>query len=75
MKKFTMVTMFMFMMATGAAQAASDTAALTITGKVLANTCTIDSGSAVQTIPLGNISDRDIRGKGTTGEKKKWSLN
>lgn len=70
MKRLTRATALMALMAAGAAQAASDTATITITGKVLANTCTIDSGSAVQTITLDDISDRDIRGKGTTGGKK-----
>lgn len=70
MKRLTLVTTLMAFMAAGAAQAASDTANITITGKVLANTCTIDSSSATQNIPLDDISDRDIRGKGTTGGKK-----
>lgn len=70
MKKLTQVTTLMTFMAAGAAHAASDTATITITGRVLANTCTIDSGSATQTIQLDDISDRDIRGKGTTGGKK-----
>lgn len=70
MQRLTRAATLMALMAAGAAQAASDTATITITGKVLANTCTIDSGSATQTIPLDDISDRDIRGKGTTGGPK-----
>jgi len=70
MKRLTMVTTLMFMTVTGVAQAATDKATITITGKVLANTCTIDSSSATQSIPLDDISDRDIRGKGTIGGKK-----
>ncbi|MHA1000457.1 fimbrial protein [Leclercia pneumoniae] len=51
--------------------AATDTATITITGNVLANTCTIDSGSANQSITLPDITARELRGKGTTaGEKE-----
>lgn len=67
MKKLTQATTLMLLLTAGAAQAASDTAVVTITGRVLANTCTIDSGSATQTVTLPDIADRDIRGKGTTG--------
>jgi major type 1 subunit fimbrin (pilin) len=70
MKKLTQVTALMVLLTAGAAQAASDTAVVTVTGRVLANTCTIDSGSATQTVTLPDISDRDIRGKGTTGGAK-----
>lgn len=70
MKKMTQATALMALMAAGAAQAASDSAVINITGKVLANTCTIDSSSAKQSIKLDDISDRDIRGKGTTGGAK-----
>ncbi|KOY60670.1 hypothetical protein AM629_18035 [Photorhabdus heterorhabditis] len=68
MKSVTRATL-MFMMATGAVQAASDTATITVTGKVLTNTCTIDSSSAEQNITLDDISDRDIS-KGTAGGTK-----
>lgn len=50
--------------------AASDSAVITITGKVLANTCTIDNASKEQNIVLPDISDRDIRGLGKTGGMK-----
>ncbi|WP_286932911.1 fimbrial protein [Leclercia sp. UBA5958] len=50
--------------------AAADTATITITGKVLANTCTIDSGSANQSITLPDITARELRGKGTTAGEK-----
>ncbi|SFT38252.1 major type 1 subunit fimbrin (pilin) [Kosakonia arachidis] len=70
MNRLTRATALMALMAAGATQAASDTATITITGTVLSNTCTIDSSSAVQNITLGAISDRDIKGKGTTGGKK-----
>lgn len=70
MKKLTQATALMVLMTAGAAQAASDTAIITITGRVLANTCTIDSNSATQTVTLDDIADRDIRGKGKTGGTK-----
>lgn len=70
MKRLTMVTTLMFMVITGTAQAASDTATITITGKVLANTCSIDSSSATQTITLPTISDRDITGIGAIDSAK-----
>lgn len=50
--------------------AASDSATITITGRVLANTCTIDSTSASQNIVLSDIADRDIKGAGKTGGEK-----
>ncbi|QUG77039.1 fimbrial protein [Erwinia sp. E602] len=50
--------------------AASDSAIITLTGRVLANTCTIASGSETQTIQLANVADRDIKGKGTTAGEK-----
>ncbi|HGU9825293.1 TPA: fimbrial protein [Enterobacter cancerogenus] len=52
------------------AHAASDTATLNITGRVLANSCTIDASSAVQSIRLPDIGDRDLSGKGRTGGEK-----
>lgn len=70
MKKLTRATALMVLMTAGTAQAASDMAVITITGRVLANTCTIDSGSASQTVTLPDIADRDISGKGTTGGAK-----
>ncbi|ECG6654079.1 type 1 fimbrial protein [Salmonella enterica] len=51
---------FLFGQMTGAL-AAGDTAAITLAGRVLANTCTIDSGSATQVITLPTISDRDTK--------------
>jgi len=54
----------------GLAQAASDGTAIIINGKVLANTCTLSSGSKEQVITLSDIADRDIKGKGTTGGEK-----
>ncbi|AWF33356.1 fimbrial family protein (plasmid) [Klebsiella oxytoca] len=54
--------------------AASDRATITITGKVLANTCTIDSASARQNITLPNIADRDIKGVGKTGGETNISI-
>ena len=50
--------------------AASDSAVITLSGRVLANTCTIVSGSKMQTIQLADIADRDINGKGTTAGEK-----
>lgn len=58
----------------GLAQAASDGTALIINGKVLANTCTLSSGSKEQVITLSDIADRDIRGKGTTGGEKEVNM-
>lgn len=58
----------------GNAYAATDTAIITITGKVVANTCTMSSGSATQTVTLNDIADRDIRGKGVTGGDKNISI-
>ena len=55
---------------TAVAHAASDSAVITITGHVLANTCTIASGSKTQTITLDGVADRDIKGKGTTAGEK-----
>lgn len=46
--------------------AKSDSATITITGRVLANTCTIDNGSAKQTVILPDVSDRDFRDVGVT---------
>lgn len=57
----------LLMMGMGNAQAASDTATITITGRVVANTCTISSGSKEQAIQLQSIADRDIQDKGATG--------
>lgn len=54
--------------------AASDSAIITITGKVLANTCTIDEASAKQSITLSDIADRDIKGVGKTGGEKNISI-
>ncbi|MFP2423372.1 fimbrial protein [Pseudescherichia vulneris] len=54
--------------------AASDSATITISGRVLANTCTIDSATATQKIDLPNISDRDIKGVGKTGGEKEISI-
>ncbi len=54
-----------------AAVQASDTAVIQITGRVVANTCTLDSSTANQIITLDDVSDRDIRGKGkTSGDKE-----
>ena len=54
--------------------AASDSATIIIIGRVLANTCTIDTASAEQNITLDDIADRDIKGKGTTGGEKAVSI-
>ncbi|XGI80457.1 fimbrial protein [Enterobacter hormaechei] len=59
--------LLMALVAASSAQAASDSARITITGNVLSNTCTIDNGSANQTVVLPDISDRDISGKGKLG--------
>ncbi|SFT38273.1 major type 1 subunit fimbrin (pilin) [Kosakonia arachidis] len=55
------------MVCSGLALAASDSSSITFNGKVLANTCTLSSGSKEQVITLSDIADRDIKGKGTTG--------
>jgi len=47
-----------------------NTATLNITGRVLANSCTVDTSSAVQNIRLPDIGDRDLSGKGRTGGEK-----
>lgn len=56
------------------AYAASDSAIITITGRVLANTCTVDSASANQNIVLPDIADRDIAGTGKTGGEKEVNI-
>lgn len=58
----------------GLALAASDTTSITFNGTVLANTCTLSSGSKEQFINLYNIADRDIKGKGTTGGEKEVNM-
>lgn len=55
---------------TGAVNATTDTAVITITGKVIANTCTFDSSSSDINPKLIDISDRDIKGVGKTGGSK-----
>ena len=54
--------------------AAADNAEITITGKVMSTTCTIDSKSATQKVKLPDIVDRDIRGVGTTGGETKFDI-
>ncbi|MFP1726074.1 fimbrial protein [Lonsdalea quercina] len=49
--------------------AADDTATITITGTVKANTCAIDDNSKNQTVPLPDISDRDIQKSKMAGER------
>lgn len=58
----------------GLAQAASDGTSIIVNGKVLANTCTLSSGSKEQVITLSDIADRDIKGKGTTGGEKEVNM-
>lgn len=53
----------------GSSFAAFDTSAITINGRIVANTCVIDDASAKQTVGLADIADRDIKGK-TGGEKQ-----
>ncbi|EMA4781800.1 fimbrial protein [Providencia rettgeri] len=50
--------------------AASDNAVVTISGKVIANTCTFDASQSELNPILPNISDRDIKGVGVTGGSK-----
>jgi major type 1 subunit fimbrin (pilin) len=47
----------------GNAVAASDSAEINVSGKILANTCTI--GSASYDVELPAVADRDIKGAGT----------
>jgi len=54
---------------------AADSAVITINGRVIANTCTIDSNSASQIITLNDVADRDIRGKGKTSGEKEVTIN
>ncbi|MFP7609909.1 fimbrial protein [Serratia quinivorans] len=68
------VAAVLFCGVSGGTFAASDTATITITGRVLANTCTIDSGSAKQNVTLSDIADRDIKGAGKTGGEKQISI-
>ncbi|BDB31197.1 TPA: type 1 fimbrial protein [Salmonella enterica] len=56
------------------AQAASDSTFITFNGTVLANTCTLSTGSRDQIMVLGSIADRDIKGKGTTGGEKEVNM-
>lgn len=56
------------------AQAASESTVITFNGTVLANTCTLSTGSREQIMVLGSIADRDIKGKGTTGGENDDSL-
>ncbi|MFP1982811.1 fimbrial protein [Lonsdalea quercina] len=52
-----------------AVYAADDTATITITGTIKANTCAIDDSSKNQTVLLPDIADRDIQKNKTAGEK------
>lgn len=63
-----------FLVCTGMVQAASDGTSITLNGNILANTCTLSSGSKDQLIVLSNIADRDIRGKGNTGGEKEVNM-
>lgn len=64
LKPMLVVTLGLF---SGGALAAQDTASITVTGKVLANTCTLDESASTLTPKLPDISDRDIKGAGKTG--------
>jgi P pilus assembly protein, pilin FimA len=61
----TKIIYTLFAVISSFAQAASDKSEVSVTGRILANTCIIDSASAKQTINLPDIADRDIAGKGT----------
>lgn len=52
------------------AQAASDNAVINVTGKILANTCTLDAAGSDLSPTLAPISERDLRGKGTVAGQK-----
>ncbi|ANS44766.1 fimbrial protein [Serratia inhibens] len=54
----------------GVGVAATDSASITVTGKVLANTCTLDKAASTLSPILPDISDRDIKGVGTVGGEK-----
>ena len=62
--------LLMLILQSSNAVAVTDSATITINGKVLANTCTIDANSAKQDISLPNVSDRQINGVGKTAGSK-----
>ncbi|ENJ4070667.1 type 1 fimbrial protein [Enterobacter hormaechei] len=67
MRKFSLILLtFIISVMPTISQANSDSASITIIGRVLANTCTIDNGSARQTIILPDVSDRDFHSVGVT---------
>ena len=50
----------------GNALAASDSADIKITGKVVANTCTLDTAGSDMAPDMGTVAARDLKGLGTT---------
>jgi|GEM_PF-887241 len=63
------ITCCLLSLASGGAEAANDSVDITITGRVLANTCTIDKSESKLNPILPPISDRDIKGVGVTGQE------
>lgn len=67
-KVANLTVILMLLMASGTAQA--DTGYISLTGNVQENTCTLDSGSASQTVSLPDISTRDITAVGPVNSSK-----
>jgi len=55
------------------ALASSDPVSVTITGKIIANTCTLDSTSVI--VPLGSIALRSLQGAGNTSAPRSFNLD
>lgn len=75
LKKITCLSAVIVMLISSQISKASNTAAITITGRVLANSCTVDTASAVQNVSLPDIGDRSLTAKGQTGGEKTIIVN
>jgi len=53
--------------------ASNDPVSVTITGKIIANTCTLDSTSVI--VPLGSIALRELQTMGKTSSLKSFNLD
>ena len=71
---FIMLFLFLIVLS-GAAQAASDRAQITVKGRVLANTCTFDASGSTLNPVLPDIADKDIKGVGKTGGMTKVKIS
>ncbi len=68
-----LLTMVMAGMNAPLTLASSDPVSVTITGKIIANTCTLDSTSVI--VPLGSIALRELQGAGNTSQLKSFHLD